>query len=399
MINRRHKEPVWLMIIRVALALLFLFSGFTKAVDPVAWGIKMEEYFTSFGMDFMHPLSFYIGFIPTIAELLLGFMLLLRIRVNITTIGYLLFMTFFFLLTLWLAIAEHLEVKYGLQLGVVKDCGCFGQAVEMSNMETFLKNVLIMIPTLIIFFKRKSIPDIKLTILGQWILVAVGALIALGFEIYCVVNLPPIDYTNWKVGNNVSEYFIDKPAQKEIVFLYKNKQDSTQIVALTENQMMTITDQKPLFYDEYDYLDRKDSLVSPLIPAKKSGFNMLDSTGRDFASAFINSEKSAFILFIHNLDEANLKGINHKNLQALILDCKEKNIDFVAVTNSSEQEIKLFIEKNKITYPIFHNPIDPVKGPFMVRDAVRSNPGLLWIEKGIVVKKWSWRNFPDQISN
>jgi len=229
MINRRHKEPVWLMIIRVALALLFLFSGFTKAVDPVAWGIKMEEYFTSFGMDFMHPLSFYIGFIPTIAELLLGFMLLLRIRVNITTIGYLLFMTFFFLLTLWLAIAEHLEVKYGLQLGVVKDCGCFGQAVEMSNMETFLKNVLIMIPTLIIFFKRKSIPDIKLTILGQWILVAVGALIALGFEIYCVVNLPPIDYTNWKVGNNVSEYFIDKPAQKEIVFLYKNKQDSTRL--------------------------------------------------------------------------------------------------------------------------------------------------------------------------
>lgn len=397
--SRNKKEQIWVMILRIALAGLFIFSGFTKAVDPVAWGIKMDEYFISFGMNFMHPFSFYIGFIPTIAEILLGFMLLLRIRVNITAIGYLLFMTFFFFLTLWLAIAEHLEVKYGLNLGVVKDCGCFGQAVEMSNLETFLKNVVIMIPTLIIFFKRKSIPDIQLTVLGQWILAGIGALIALGFELYCVYNLPVVDFTNWKKGNNVADWFVDKSAQKELIFLYQSKIDSSKQVSLTEDQMNTITDEIPNFYDEYEYLDRKDSLISPAIAAKKPGFNMLDSMGRDFSSTYINSENTVYILFMHQLKETNLKGINNKNLQSLIQECQSKNIDFVAVTNSSEDEIDQFIQNNKLNIPIYYNPIDLIKGPFMVRDAVRSNPGLVLIEKGVVVNKWSWRNFPASISN
>lgn len=399
MSNRRQKEQIWVMILRLALAGLFLFSGFTKAVDPVAWGIKMDEYFVSFGMNFMHPYSFYIGFIPTVAELLLGFMLLFRIRVKWTAIGYMLFMTFFFFLTLWLAIAEHLEVNYGYNFGVVRDCGCFGQAVEMSNLQTFLKNVVIMIPTIIIFVKRNKIPDIKLTVLGQWILASFGALIAFGFELYCVFNLPVIDFTNWKKGNNVAEWFIEKPSQREIVFLYQNKLDSTQKVSLTENQMMTITDQNPKFYDEFDYVDRKDSIISPAIPAKKSGFNMLDSTGRDFASAYINTQKSVYILFMHQLDEVNLKGLSNKDLQMLIADCKAKNIDFVAVTNSNDQQIKEFIKQNKISFPIYHNPIDPIKGPFMVRDAVRSNPGLMYIKNGIVIDKWAWRNFPKSVSN
>jgi uncharacterized membrane protein YphA (DoxX/SURF4 family) len=399
MSNRKQKEQLWVMIIRLALAGLFLFSGFTKAVDPVAWGIKMDEYFVSFGMSFMHPYSFYIGFIPTIAEFLLGFMLLFRIRVKWTAIGYLLFMTFFFFLTLWLAIAEHLEVNYGYNFGVVRDCGCFGQAVEMSNLQTFLKNVVIMIPTIIIFVKRNKIPDIKLTIFGQWILASLGALIAFGFELYCVFNLPVIDYTNWKKGNNVAEWFIEKPAHKEIMFLYQNKLDSAQKVTLTENQMMTITDQNPKFYEEFDYVDRKDSIMSPAIPAKKSGFNMLDSTGRDFASSYINAQKSVYILFMHQLDEVNQKALKSKDLQLLIADCKAKNIDFVAVTNSNDQQIKEFTEQNKVSFPIYHNPIDPIKGPFMVRDAVRSNPGLMYIKNGVVIDKWAWRNFPKSVSN
>lgn len=399
MSNRKQKEQIWVMILRLALAGLFLFSGFTKAVDPVAWGIKMDEYFVSFGMNFMHPYSFYIGFIPTVAELLLGFMLLLRIRVKWTAIGYMLFMTFFFFLTLWLAVAEHLEVNYGYNFGVVRDCGCFGQAVEMSNLQTFLKNVVIMIPTIIIFVKRNKIPDIKLTVLGQWILASLGAVIAFGFELYCVHNLPVIDYTNWKKGNNVAEWFIEKPSQREIVFLYQNKLDSTQKVSLTEAQMMTITDQNPKFYEEFDYVDRKDSIISPAIAAKKTGFNMLDSTGRDYASTYINAQKSVYILFMHQLDEVHQKGLTNKDLQLLIADCKAKNIDFVAVTNSNDQQIKEFIKQNKISYPIYHNPIDPVKGPFMVRDAVRSNPGLMFIKNGIVVNKWAWRNFPNSVSN
>lgn len=396
--KRRNKEQVWVMVLRIALALLFIFSGLTKAVDPVDWGIKMDEYFTSFGMSFMHPYAFYIGFIPTIAEFLLGFMLLLRIRVKWTAIGYLIFMTFFFFLTLWLAIAEHLELNYGYNLGVVKDCGCFGQAIEMSNLETFLKNVVIMIPTIIIFRKRNKIPEIRLTLVGQLFYASVGAALVFAFQLYCLFNLPVLDFTNWKKGDNVVEVFIDIPAKKEIVFLYKNKLDSTKVISLTEDQMMTVTDSLPTFYDDFDYVDRQDKITSPAISAIKTGFNMLDKSGSDFASAYINKEKEqVYILFIHNLKEVNPKGIESAALAKLIKDCKAKNIDFVGVTNSSIDEIAAFTKKYNLTFTIYHNPIDPVKGPFMVRDAVRSNPGLMLIKKGVVTEKWSWRNFPDQI--
>ena len=126
---------------------------------------------------------------------------------------------------------------------------------------------------------------------------------------------------------------------------------------------------------------------------------MLDSTGRDFASTYINTGKTVYILFLHQLDEVNKKGIASKELQLLIADCKAKNIDFVAVTNSNDQQIKDFIKQNKINFPIYHNPIDPIKGPFMVRDAVRSNPGLVLIKNGVVIDKWAWRNFPKSVSN
>jgi uncharacterized membrane protein YphA (DoxX/SURF4 family) len=399
MANRRQKEQIWVITIRLALAALFIFSGFTKAVDPIAWGIKMDEYFSSFGMAFMHPFSFYIGFIPTIAEMLLGFMLLFKIRVKLTTWGYLLFMTFFFFLTLWLAVAEYLEVHYGYHLNVVKDCGCFGHAIKLTNFNTFLKNVVIIIPTLIIFYKRKTIPDIRLTLTGQWILASIIAIMIFSFEIYCLRNLPIVDYSNWKKGDSVTEWFIDKPAQKEIMFRYKNKLDSTKVEQLTETQMMTITDQIPNFYNEYDYLDRKDSILVKAKPAKISGFNMLDTLGRDFAAFYVNDHTTSYILFIHNLKESNLNGIQSDALKSLQVDCKKHNINFVAVTNSNEEEITSFIKQNHISFPIYYNPIDPVKGPYMVRDAVSSNPGLILIKNGVVQNKWAWRNFPKLSGN
>jgi uncharacterized membrane protein YphA (DoxX/SURF4 family) len=96
---KKIKEPTWLMIVRLLLACVFLFSSLSKAIDPVGSGIKMDEYFISFGMGFMHPFSLWLGILMNIAEFTLGFMLLFRIRLFLTTLGYLLFMLFFFFLT------------------------------------------------------------------------------------------------------------------------------------------------------------------------------------------------------------------------------------------------------------------------------------------------------------
>jgi uncharacterized membrane protein YphA (DoxX/SURF4 family) len=387
---KKQKEPVWLILLRIGMACLFLFSAMSKAVDPVNWGIKMDEYFISFGMGFMHPFSLWLGILVVIAEFTLGFMLLFRIRVRLTTLGYLLFMIFFFFLTAWLAIAEHLEVNYGYNFGVVKDCGCFGQAIKLSNSETFLKNVAFLFFTLIIFAKRKNIHDIRLTLLGQWLFAFVGAGIALVVQLYCLHNLPLVDFGDWKKGKNVVDTFIETPAEKEILFLYKNDKEEEKYLSMEE--MSNITETYPNFYNEFEYVDRIDSVISEAVHAKIPGFSMLDNQGRDFATVYLNKEQ-IYILFMHDLDETNTEAMKSENLQNLITQCNKNDIDFVAITNTPPDEIDQFIKNNNITFPIYYHPIDPVKGPFMVRDAIRSNPGLVILENGVVTDKKSWRNF------
>ena len=85
-----------------------------------------------------------------------------------------------------------------------------------------------------------------------------------------------------------------------------------------------------------------------------------------------------------------------KKAVALAADCAEKDIPFVAVTNSEADDITAFVEEYGIEFPVYRNPIDPAHGPFMVRDAVRSNPGLILIDKGVVTGKWAWRDLPQK---
>ena len=388
---KKQKEPLWLMIIRIALACVFIFSGFTKMVDPVSFGIKIDEYFISFGMGFMHPFSQSLAILAIIAEFTLGVMLLFRILVNLTTLGYLLFMGFFFFLTAWLAVAEHLEVNYGYNFGVVTDCGCFGQAIVMSNLETFLKNVVLMIITLLVFAKRKMIPDIRLTLLGQWLLAFVIAGVVLFIQIYALRNLPLIDFSNWKKGKDVAELFIEKPAEIDVLFLYKN--DNEEELLLSIEDMDNITKTYPKFYEEFYYVDRIDSVIVEAVHAEIQGFSMLDNQGKDWASIYLNKNAAhVYLLFMHDLDEVNDRAMESEALQNLIKHCEENDIAFVGITNTSPDDIAAFIEKHNLAFPIYYNPIDLIKGPFIVRDAIRSNPGLIVLKNGVVVEKKSWRN-------
>ena len=149
------------------------------------------------------------------------------------------------------------------------------------------------------------------------------------------------------------------------------------------------------FYEKNDYVSREDKILKEAVKAKIDGFNMLDENGADHAPDYFATDREGdvYILYVHDLNEANAKGM--QKALTLAKACQEKGVDFVGITNSSEEEIAKFVEKYGIEFPIYYNPIDPVHGPFMVRDAMRSNPGVMLINKGIVVDKWAWRDFPE----
>ena len=388
------KEPLWLKIIRILLGCLFLFSSFTKAIDPVGFGVTMNDYFVSFHMGFLHPLALFAAVVAIACEFVLGCMLLFRVKVQWAAWGYLIFMTFFFFLTMWLAIAEYLEVKGIHYFGVVKDCGCFGDVIEMSNKATFLKNVVFIIPTLIVFFNRKKISDCRLTELAQWLCVGLFALIAVCFQLYVIHHLPFIGKSDWNKGKDVS-VFVAQPAQKDVIFVYKNNETGEE-VRLTQDELMNQEDD---FYEKNEYVSREDKILKEAVKAKIDGFNMLDENGADHAPDYFATDREGdvYILYVHDLNEANAKGM--QKALALAKACQDKDVDFVGITNSSEEEIAAFIEKYGVEFPIYQNPIDPVHGPFMVRDAIRSNPGIMLLNKGVVKDKWAWRDFPEKIDN
>ena len=385
-----NKEPLWLKIIRILLGCLFLFSSFTKAIDPVGFGVTMNDYFVSFHMGFLHPLALFAAVVAITCEFVLGCMLLFRVKVQWAAWGYLLFMTFFFFLTLWLAIAEYLEVKGIHYFGVVKDCGCFGDVIEMSNKATFLKNVVFIIPTLIVFFNRKKISDCRLSELAQWLCVGLFALIAVLFQLYVIRHLPFIGKSDWNKGKDVS-VFVSQPAQKDVVFVYRNTETGEE-VTLSQDELMN---QDEDFYEKNEYVSREDKVIKEAVPAKIDGFNMLDENGADHAPDYFATDREGdvYILYVHALNEAKEKGM--AKATTLAKSCEENGVDFVAITNSSEEEIAKFVEKYGIEFPVYYNPIDPVHGPFMVRDAMRSNPGIILLSKGVVKDKWAWRDFPE----
>ena len=384
------KEPIWLKILRILLGCLFLFSSFTKAIDPVGFGVTMNDYFVSFHMGFLHPLALFAAVVAIACEFVLGCMLLFRVKVQWAAWGYLIFMTFFFFLTMWLAIAEYLEVKGIHYFGVVKDCGCFGDVIEMSNKATFLKNVGFIIPTLIVFFNRKKISDCRLSELGQWLAVVLFAIVSVGFQLYVIHHLPFIGKSDWKKGKDVS-VFVAQPAQKDVVFVYKNNETGEE-VTLTQDELM---DQADDFYEKNEYVSREDKIIKEAVKAKIDGFNMLDENGADHAPDYFATDREGdvYILYVHDLNEANEKGM--QKALTLAKACQEKGVDFVGITNSSEEEIAAFVEKYGIEFPIYYNPINPITGPFMVRDAIRSNPGIMLLNKGVVKDKWAWRDFPE----
>jgi len=147
---------ILLIIARILTGLLFTFSGFVKAVDPLGSTYKFTDYFNAFGLTWMAPLAFFLAMLLNTMEFLVGVSLLLNVKSKLASLGALLFMAFFTPLTLVLAITNP-----------VHDCGCFGDFLVLTNWETFGKNIVILLVVLFLFIFRKKM-DSKISEKIQW---------------------------------------------------------------------------------------------------------------------------------------------------------------------------------------------------------------------------------------
>lgn len=357
---------------RIFIGVVFLFSGFVKAVDPLGAQYKITDYLMAFGLDWLVPLSLYFAIALNLAEFLIGFVLVFGVRMQLFAWGSFLFMLFFTPLTLYLAIQNP-----------VSDCGCFGDAWVMTNWETFYKNTIFMTMATIVFIHRYRYWERMIPVAVKNAIVVTGVVIGVGLQLYAIRYDAIIDFRPWKVGNHISTLVVPTPEKSEIYLIYKNT-----ITGETEeytSQTLPWQDEEKMA--SLEFIEQRKVIIKPFIEAPIHDFMIINDEGYNMTDELITYPQFHFLAISYDLAEINEKAIS--KLKTFAENCHNDNIHFYFITGSTPTEVNAFIEKHTPPFNIYN------ADPTALKTIIRSNPGLLLLKEGFVVDKWAHRRIPE----
>ncbi len=352
--------------------LVFIFSGFVKGIDP--WGLeyKLVDYLNSMGLNSLSGLAFIGSYLLPLAEFLIGAAMLLCVRIRLTSLLGLLFMAFFTPFTLYVALKNP-----------VTDCGCFGDALVITNWETFFKNIVLLAMALLVYIRRSTIRPV---VLGKWrhYRISVITFIYLGFVIWSYRHDPVIDFRPYKVGVNIPESMkMPAGAQADVYknsFFYKNKQT---------NDIKKFTDSD---YPWQDTLNWKFESMGESVLVKKGytppihDFQIHTAPGDDVTNFFFADDKPTFFLVAANLTKSSLK--KQGQINGLAVWARFAGYKFVCLTSTTGERLEDFKRTAHPTYEFLFG--DEVT----LKTIVRNNPGLLYLRSGTILGKWPYNDIP-----
>ncbi|HNY53418.1 MAG TPA: DoxX family protein [Bacteroidales bacterium] len=349
---------------RIIIGLVFMFSGAVKAIDPLGSAYKFGDYFQAFHLDFLQPFALALGIILCTAEFVAGFSVLSGYRIKTGVWGVMLLMIIFTPLTLVLALTNP-----------VSDCGCFGDAIHLTNWQTFGKNVILLIPALFLFINRNKLPGVCEP-RREW-----NAIISVSvfFVIFSLLNLRYLqlfDFLPYKTGNNIPEGMMipeDAPADEYLsTFIYEK--DGVQKEFTLENY--PADDTTWVFVDQISVLVKK-GYIPPI-----HDFAITTTQGDDITDWILTNPGYTMIMISTKLNEAAQEHLE-KGFE-LGEWCNEKGMSFYVVTASGSdvvmnyQNSLIFCTADEIT----------------LKTIIRSNPGYMLLRDGNIMGKWSWATLP-----
>ncbi|MCU0370113.1 MAG: DoxX family membrane protein [Bacteroidales bacterium] len=352
-------------ISRILVAIVFIFSGFVKGVDPLGTAYRIEDYFVAFGTDWANPLSLFLSIFLCTVEFTLGVALLFNFGLRLISLPLLLMMTFFTILTLNDAIYNP-----------VPDCGCFGDALKLTNWETFYKNVVLIILAWIIFFYRKKFRSLFIPRIDHIAITIIFAGFAF-FSFYQYRHLPWIDFLGWKTGTDLVP---DNPGQAKIYLTYRNKNTGE----LKEYLSPDYPWNDSAWVADWEFENQRidDSGV-----IKGHSLKIFDTEGNDFTDAYVNNPEYQFLVASYSLGSGSRKGF--EKIDRLYDDLLREDLSLIVLTGSLDEEIQSFREGLHPEIEFYH--ADDIELKMMIR----ANPGLILLKDGIVMGKWHWRDLPD----
>jgi len=361
---KKHKEHKLLISIRILLGLVFIFSSTVKGIDPVGTSYRMQDYLMAYGWDFLLPYAMTLSIILILSEFLLGIAFLFRLFMKTATKAMLLMLAFFTVVTFLNALNNW-----------VPDCGCFGDAIILSNWATFYKNIVLILLSLwvLIYWIRKPAHAKFIPQLLVLLLIGGGYL---GFVEHNLNHLPIIDFRDWKTGRDMKASGLDKA---KTYVTYQNKKTGEKKEFLFPHYPWKDT----AWMAQWQFLSQRvdDSQV-----IRKHNLIIEDSLGNNLYKEIVENPGNQFILVADDLSKSNMQGL--KKAASLYRMVHKRGISMVLLTSSDYPTIRAIEDQLHTAIPSYQT--DDIELKIMIR----SNPGLLWLKNGRIQKKWHYHDFP-----
>ena len=356
-------------IARTLLAVTFIFSGIVKAIDPLGTVYKIEDYLKAFGgffTDFM-PLATAAAFCLIAFEFVLGVCMLLNIRTQWTAWLSLLFYCVMTPLTLYIALTNP-----------VSDCGCFGDALVLTNWQTFWKNIVLLSLVIILLLTRRAVWPLW----APWMeaIITMCSLIAVvGFMAWTLRHLPLVDFRPYKIGNNIPElmeYPEDaEPDEYAISFIYEK--DGVQ-------QTFTL-DNYPKNDSTWTFVDQQSVLVKKGYEPPIHDFMLMTIDFDDLTYDLLEAEQPVTFVVMYDLEKADYK--QFAKVKRLYSRCQDDDASFYILTGSGTEQIEQLAMDLDMPEDVFLT-CDPVT----LKTIVRANPGVFVVQEGNIIDKYNIRN-------
>jgi len=356
---------------RILFGITFVFSGFVKGIDPWGSAYKFTDYFNAMGLEWLLWAAFPLGVLLAFAEFAIGVGLLFNLFIRFFSWMALLFMAFFLPLTLWIAFKNP-----------VTDCGCFGDALVITNWQTFYKNVVLFVLAFIVFKYRKDLKNLA----GKKIPYALGGITVVVYFLLVLQSynhLPVFDFRPYKIGTNIPESMkTPEDAPQEVyenIFYYKNK---------ASGKVKKFTEENYPWQDtlNWAYDNMESKLIQEGYKPPIHDFRIESPDGENIIDFFIYDENYVFMLIAYDLEKSNTK--SQDKINELANWAKESGLSFFCLTSTLQENALNFAEKTGAPYEFFN--CDEIT----LKTMIRSNPGLIVLKAGNVIGKWHYNDIP-----
>lgn len=366
--NIQSKQALF-RILRILLGALFIFSGLVKCIDPTGGAIKVEDYFVAWGwVGAPWWLCMTLSVIQNVVEFTAGFMLLCGVYLNVASFITLAFMVFFTPLTLYIALANP-----------VSDCGCFGDALKVTNWQTFGKNI-VFLAVAIFVFRWRNVDGRGGKKWRQAAMTAMGLLVAGLVTIKGLTDEPMMDFRPYAVGTDIkaSMSIPDDAPMTEYKTTFILEKDGVR-KEFDENNY-------PYEDSTWVFIDSKSEVVSEGYVPPIVDFSFVTPEGEDMSEALLNSPNPVFVAISPKLDKADKSQMAKLGHQ---FELAQKNgFDFFVATSSSSSD---FIAADSLAgAALNYLQADET----MLKTIVRSNPGLVVLQNGVIVAKYNLDHVP-----